>query len=78
MGAIYSKRDTGVNYGELTGCVGDLAIRNGVEFLGGQEVKKIEENSSGVALDIRTPSNYSTRITCDFLLNLAGGNSMDS
>ena len=77
VGAIHSKRDTGVDYGELTGCVSDLAMKHGVEFLGGQEVKGIEEYSGGVTLDIRTPSNKSAKISCEFLLNLAGGNSMD-
>ena len=76
-GAIYSKKDTTVNYSDLTNCVFELAKKKGVEFLGNAEVKHIEEDSNGVNLDLQNKSGLSSRISCNFMINAAGGNSID-
>jgi (S)-2-hydroxyglutarate dehydrogenase len=76
-GAIHSKRDTAVSYGDLTNSVSQLAQKNGVEFLGGLEVMRVNENSSGVTLNLRKKSGETTNISCSFVINAAGGNSMD-
>ena len=76
-GAIYSKTDTAVNYGELTSCMSELSIKNGVEFLMGHKVVRAQENSRGVTLEIGSHSDELASIACGFLINAAGGNSMD-
>lgn len=72
MGAIYSKNDASVNYGESTDKIGALASTNGVKFLLGCEIKDLNETESGV--EIRSDAK---KFSCDFLINVAGGNSLD-
>jgi len=76
-GAIHSKRDTAVNYGDLTNCVFQLAQRNGVEFVGDSELMQVEEDSDGLDLDLRKKSGGASRISCNYMINAAGGNSID-
>jgi len=76
-GAIHSKKDTAVNYSELTNCIFELAQKNGVEFIGDSELVHVHEDSKSVNLDIRKNSSSSSRISCNFMINTAGGNSID-
>ena len=77
-GAIFSKTDTSTSYGELTSTVAELGKNNGVKFLGGSEVKHLEETKDGVevTLDQRSSKEKNT-ISCSFLINAAGGGAVD-
>ncbi len=78
MGAIHSKTDTAVNYGDFTKCVFDLAGMNGVEFMGCQELVHVVEDSSGkVRIDLRKKSGETSKVSCSYMINAAGGNSID-
>jgi len=76
-GAIFSKKDTAVNYGVLTNRVFELALKNGVEFIGESELRNVEENQNGINLVLRKKSGLSSIISCSFMINAAGGNSID-
>jgi len=78
IGAIYSKTDTAVDYGEFTNCVFKLAHKNGVRFISNNLVVNAREDENGAVLNLldRT-SNSSSSISCDFLINAAGGGAID-
>ena len=76
-GAIHSKKDTAVKYGDLTNCVFDLAKRNGVKFIRDSDLTQIEDDSSSLNLDLRSKSGSSSKVSCGFMINAAGGNSID-
>ncbi len=77
-GAIFSKTDTSVSYGEFTSTIAEIASKNGVEFLGASEVKRIEETKNGVNIELENkPSKAKSSISCGLLINAAGGGSVD-
>lgn len=78
-GAIYSKKDTAVDYGIFTHCLSDLARKTGsVEFLGNSKMIDVKEDPIGIALKVRDSTDKrNTSITCGFLINTAGGGAID-
>jgi L-2-hydroxyglutarate oxidase len=81
-GAIYSKTDTSVNYGEFTNFLFELSKKGGVDFLGGAKVSKINEETSdsqGVQLELKTGNDGEKKkeLSAKFLINAAGGGSVD-
>jgi (S)-2-hydroxyglutarate dehydrogenase len=79
-GAIFSKTDTAVDYGELSNFVFDLARKNRqVNFIGGFEVDHLEQTAESVRLSLRGKADKSKtlEITCNFLINAAGGGAID-
>jgi L-2-hydroxyglutarate oxidase len=83
-GAIFSKTDTSVNYGEFTRFVFELAARNGVKFLGGWKVQTIDDTREAVRIQLQRRKNNNDRgssafkdISVKFLINAAGGASVD-
>ncbi|HXQ91488.1 MAG TPA: FAD-dependent oxidoreductase [Nitrososphaerales archaeon] len=76
-GAIHSKKDTAVKYGDLTNCVFELAQKNDVEFIGASELIHVEDGSSGVSLTLQNKSGLISRVPCSFMINAAGGSSID-
>jgi L-2-hydroxyglutarate oxidase len=80
-GAIFSKTDTSVNYGELTRFVFEMAQKNGLKFLGGWKVQKVSNEQSAESLNIQLQSKDKQEeykdISANFLINAAGGNSVD-
>lgn len=72
-GAIFSKTDSSVSYGELTSAVAELGRTNGVKFLGGLETKRLEETKQGVEVI----TSESKKISCSFVINASGGGALD-
>ena len=78
VGAIFSKTDTSVNYGEFTKFVFEMALRNGVKFLSGWEVQKITGGNENVQIQLRGKNDGQFKqISVKFLINAAGGGSVD-
>ncbi|MGI0079386.1 MAG: NAD(P)/FAD-dependent oxidoreductase [Nitrososphaerales archaeon] len=75
-GGIFSKSDTSVVFGELVSAVAELARNNGVKFLGGSEVKQLEEAKEGVRVTLGQGSEKDT-VSCGLLINAAGGGALD-
>lgn len=77
-GAIFSKTDTCVDYGEFTNFLFDKASRNGVKFVGGFEVESISELEGKINIRLRSKGNGSVpQISSNYLVNAAGGGSID-
>lgn len=80
-GGILSKFEPVVQYGTMTECVFELAVNQGVKFLGGYEVQSIRENNgTGLSLKLVStadPSTDSLRVNCDFAINVAGSCAID-
>jgi (S)-2-hydroxyglutarate dehydrogenase len=76
-GAILSKTDTSVNYGEFTNFVFEMAKKNGVKFLGGFQVREIEETGENVLVQMRSKDGQNKGISAKFLINAAGGGAVD-
>ncbi len=74
-GAIFSKTDTCVDYGIFSNLVFELAKKNGVKLVLGSGVERIAETSSG--LDISLVDGASSKISCDYAINAAGGRALD-
>jgi L-2-hydroxyglutarate oxidase len=76
-GAIHSKTDVSVDFGVFTRTVYGLAQASGVKFLGGLEVASVEvraDSSLALRFKGRPPSSA---LTCRYLVNAAGGGSVD-
>ena len=76
-GAIFSKTDTSVNYGEFTNFVFEMARKNAVKFLGGSQVQEIKETGENVGIRLRDIDGRRKEISAKFLINAAGGGSVD-
>jgi len=72
-GAILCKTDTAVDYGLFTENLKQDAEANGVRFIFSNEIKNIEEKPNTLALQ----SSSGEIIQTQFLINCAGGNSVD-
>ncbi|MDE1727527.1 MAG: FAD-dependent oxidoreductase, partial [Thaumarchaeota archaeon] len=72
--AIFCKKDASVDYGILTGYVMDDAKQNGATFLLNTRAEDILDKKD--FLEIKT--NHDDAIQTDFLINAAGGMSIDS
>lgn len=75
--AIYSMTDVSVDFGRLTKSVHGMAENNRVRFLGGAKVKSIEVRDDGSYLLLLEPGGPFRSIICGFLINAAGGGSVD-
>jgi L-2-hydroxyglutarate oxidase len=74
--ALHSKTDVSVDFGRFTGRVFQLALGQGVSFVGGLEVSALEP--SGGALDVSFKRNRRLAgAKCRLLINAAGGGSLD-
>ncbi len=77
-GAIFSKTDTCVDYGEFTNFLFDKASKNGVKFVGGYEVERISEFEGKNNVHLRSRNDGSIlQISSNYLVNAAGGGSID-
>lgn len=76
-GAIHSKSDTGVFFGELTASLFSLAERNGVRLIGGSRVTEVEEVADGVSIQLVDAGGSSSRVVASLAVNAAGGASLD-
>jgi L-2-hydroxyglutarate oxidase len=75
-GAIYSKTDTCVDYGEFTNFIFEKALKNGVEFLYGFKVENLRaENSNGIVITDGAKADHFT--SAKLLVNAAGGGAID-
>lgn len=71
-GAIHSKTDTCVSYGDFTNFVFRVALKNGVKFMGGYEAI----GASGNEIRIRSSDGSIKTISAGFIINAAGGGSV--
>jgi len=70
---LYCTKEGSTNYGMLTKAVTELAKKNGINFLLKHNVEYVEETSSEVNMIFSDNSS----ITTNFVINCAGGNSLD-
>tara|TARA_Y100000590_G_scaffold96657_1_gene109787 strand:- start:6530 stop:7828 length:1299 start_codon:yes stop_codon:yes gene_type:complete len=70
---LYCTKEGSTNYGLLTKTISELSKNNGVSFLVKHNVKYVEETSKEVNLVFSDKSS----LTSDFVINCAGGNSLD-
>ena len=73
-GAIHCKTDTAVNYGKFTRAIKEDAESHGVKFIPNSEVGHIKSDDTGIKVHIK---GRSEPFQYDFLINCAGGNSVD-
>lgn len=76
-GAIYSKTDVSVDFGAFTKSVYGMAESRGVKFLGCQEVESMKSLEDGSHLLSFKPGGVLGAVACRFLINAAGGGSVD-
>jgi (S)-2-hydroxyglutarate dehydrogenase len=77
-GAIFSKTDTCVDYGEFTNFLFEKAMKNGVKFVGDYEVERISELEGRNNIGLRSKDDGSVlQISSNYLVNAAGGGSID-
>ena len=70
---LYCTKEGSTNYGMLTKAVTELAKKNEINFLLKHNVKYVEETSNEVNMIFSDNSS----ITTNFVINCAGGNSLD-
>ena len=70
---LYCTKEGSTNYGMLTKAVTELAKKNGINFLLKHNVEHVEETSNEVNMIFSDNSS----ITTNFVINCAGGNSLD-
>jgi len=71
-GAIYSKTDTSVDYGEFSKSLFELAKKNGAQFIGDTRADRIQQTKDG--LELITSAG---KLECNLLINAAGGGALD-
>jgi L-2-hydroxyglutarate oxidase len=81
-GAIFSKTDTSVDFGELTRFVFKIALGNGLKFLNDSKFLKISSKSGDGTINIQLVSEgggHPSRkeISANLLINSSGGHSID-
>lgn len=72
LGALLCKTDTAVDFGEFTKSLKKDAIKNGVKFFMGTEVKKIKNTKNILEIFCKNAVEIKTK----YLINCAGGNSL--
>jgi (S)-2-hydroxyglutarate dehydrogenase len=79
LGAIYSKTDTSVDFGDFANIIFEIAKKNGIAFLHDYVVDHLEPGETGINLELSKKLDRSAKkkISCRFLINLAGGGSID-
>ena len=70
---LYCTKEGSTNYGMLTKAVTELAKKNGINFLLKHNVEYVEETSNEANMIFSDNSS----ITTNFVINCAGGNSLD-
>nr|AIF07682.1 FAD dependent oxidoreductase (lhgO) [uncultured marine thaumarchaeote KM3_23_E01] len=70
---LYCTKEGSTNYGMLTKAVTELAKKNGINFLLKHNVKYVEETSK----DVNIIFSDNSSLTTNFVINCAGGNSLD-
>jgi len=74
--ALHSKTDASVDFGMFTECVFQLALNEGLSFLGGLQVSSLKAH--GEALDVHfSKDGKGLGVRCNLLINAAGGGSLD-
>jgi len=76
-GAIHSKTDTGVFFGELTAHLFSLAEKNGVRLLSGSRVTAVEEDADGTSIQLVDAGGSRSKVMANLAVNAAGGASLD-
>ena len=76
-GAIYSRTDVSVDFGQFTRAVFEMAQANGVKFLGSSEVRSIETREDGSNVVSFRNGHSKGELSCRLLINAAGGGSVD-
>ncbi|MFQ5997810.1 MAG: NAD(P)/FAD-dependent oxidoreductase, partial [Candidatus Bathyarchaeia archaeon] len=74
LAALYCKTETAVSYQVFTNEIKKDAELNGAKFLPNSEVKKIDNRKGRLSVSVK---GLSKPMECDFLINCAGGNSVD-
>jgi L-2-hydroxyglutarate oxidase len=79
--ALLCNKDASVDYGEITRSLATDASRNNVDIIMGAKVTKIkhtsESNGEVYVKYKKHPYNHENEIKCEFLINAAGGSSLD-
>jgi L-2-hydroxyglutarate oxidase len=75
--AIHSRTDVSVDFGAFSRCVCLLAQNNGVKFLGGLRVESINNKRDDIQLLEFKKGGAIGSIACKFIINAAGGGSID-
>jgi len=70
---LYCTKEGSTNYGMLTKAVTELAKKNGISFLFKHNVEYVEETSNEINIIFSDNSS----LTTNFVINCAGGNSLD-
>lgn len=70
---LYCTKEASTNYGMLTNAITNLAKKNKINFLLGHNVKYVEETSK----DVNMIFSDNSTLTANFVINCAGGNSLD-
>jgi len=70
---LYCTKEGSTNYGLLTKAVSELSKKNGTNFLLKHNVKHVEET----AKDVNIIFSDNSSLTANFVINCAGGNSLD-
>ncbi len=78
-GAIYSKTDTSVDYGEFSRSLFELARKNGVQIHRRDSGRKgsTKTNKGGCGLELVTSNKSTGKLECNLLINAAGGGALD-
>ena len=71
--AVFCKREVSTDYGAFTREIRKESEKNGTKFLLNKNVKSIEKNEKNSTIIF----NENSEITSDFIINCAGGNSLD-
>jgi len=71
--AIYSKREVSTDYGAFTNEIKKESNTLGTNFIFGKNVKEIKKNQNDSTIIFDDDAN----VTADFVINCAGGNSLD-
>jgi (S)-2-hydroxyglutarate dehydrogenase len=77
-GAIHSKTDTCVDYGEFTNFLFEKSLKNGIKFIGGSSAEDIDSRDDLNRIALRQKGkNQTIQISAEFVVNAAGGGSID-
>jgi L-2-hydroxyglutarate oxidase len=75
-GAIFSKTDTAVDYGEFTNFLFEKATQNGLRFIGDAKVEQIKEKDGESEIQLSMKGSKEV-ISSKFIINAGGGASID-
>lgn len=71
--AIHCLREVSTNFGKLTRIIGNISVKHGTKFLMQKNVTSIKKTNQGCHISLNDGSIISTK----FVINCAGGNSLD-